>query len=269
MLVADPKYRRPISQKQLVLLGLLYKFRFVTTDLIAEWLKKDRSTIYESLYVLEQQGYIYKFYNKTYRLRDRPAVYCLAAKGIKYLRDNTKLDEKTLKNFYKNKRMGQPQDEEEQQKYDAYIDSCLLVFKYFLTLKRQTNNRFKIYTKWELNRDMFPTPPPELLLENESDNEPDYVLDIFAPGTFSWLLRKRINQHKDAEDERGEYSYPHVLLVAQNESTQKRLFKMTYENYSDFSFYLTQQDDLLNSTDGKVWIDMEESEEDEFVLVGL
>lgn len=110
--------------------------------------------------------------------------------------------------------------------------------------------------------------PPDLYLQSKKEDAPNYVLDIFAPGTYTWLLRKRIRQYQD-HAEQDEYRIPDVLFVAQNASTEKRLFKLTYENYEDFGFLLTQQELLLNSTDGRVWIDMENSEEDKIVQIAL
>lgn len=229
----------------------------MSVDLLAEYLSKDRSTIYESLFVLENQGYVGKFYDKTYRLLQKPATYYLATTGIRYLRENTGLDHTTLRNFYKNKNAT-----------PKLIDHCLLVGEIMLTLKRQTMGKFDVFTKYELDRHIAPMAPPDLYLQSKKDDAPNYVLDILAPGTFTWLLRKRIRQYQDYAGQ-DEYRIPDVLFVAQNASTEKRLFKQTYENYEEFRFLLTQQEILLNSRDGKVWIDMEEAEEDEIARTGL
>lgn len=258
MLVASPKYRRPLNSNQVRVLELCYKFRFVSVNLLAELLGKHRSSVYEGLYVLERQRYIGKRYDKTYRLAGKPASYYLASKGIRYLRENTGLDQTTLRNFYKNKSMRQ-----------EHVDHCLNVFRIALTLKKQVGNRFSIYTKYTLNRESFPSPLPELFLERKGNSDkPDYVLDIFEAGTFTWILRKRIRQHEDYADE-SNYRYPNVLFVAGNQSTEHRLFKLTYENYADFDYLITQQELLLDSEDGTVWIDVKESEEDEIVRVRL
>lgn len=257
VLVKSPKYRRPLNSNQVRLLSLCFKFRFVSVPLLAEWLGRDKSSIYEGLYVLEQQGYIGKRYDKTYRLAGRPASYYLASKGIRYLRENSGLDHTTLRNFYKNKNAS-----------TELVDHCLLVNNILLTLKRQTGNKFDIFTKYELDRKIAPMAPPDLYLQSKKEDMPNYVLDIFAPGTYTWLLRKRIRQYQDYAGQ-DEYRIPDVLFVAQNQSTENRLFKLTYENYEEFRFLLTQQEILLNSRDGKVWIDMEEAEEDEVVRTRL
>lgn len=170
MLVKNPKYHKRLSKKQLELLHILYKFRFVSTDLVAMLLSKDRSTIYEAFYVLEKQKIIHKFHDKTYRLRGRPAIYCLAKDGIRYLRQNTEMKDATLRNYYKNPKM----DEE-------YIDKCLNILILCLKLISIYGDSFDIYTKWQLNKEAFPSPPPELWLKRKQafSDELDYVLDIF------------------------------------------------------------------------------------------
>lgn len=254
MLVREPKYRRSVSSNLVSLLYILFKFRFGTSDLIAELVKKDRSTIYESLRTLEQQGYIHKFHDKTYRLRGRPAIYTLAAKGIKYLRDTSKVDETTLRNFYKNKRIAVENE--------PLMDHCLLVFRIFNVLKGQTGQTFSIYTKHELDKDDFVSPKPELYMQRQGKSQkPGYILDILPGGTMTWLLRKRLRQHQEFAEEY-EYLYPNVLLIAGNASTERRLFKQVEGAIQDFEFYITQQD-MLMSSDKKIWIDFMELDEDE------
>lgn len=260
MLGKEPKYRRPLSSNQARLLYILFKFRFGTSDLIAAVVKKDRSTVYESLRVLEKQGYIHKFHDSSYRLRGRPAVYTLAAQGIKYLRDNSEIDHTTLRNFYKNKRIAIENE--------SLVDHCLLVFRIFAVLKAQTGKKFSIYTKYELDKDDFVNPKPELWLQRRGNSQkPDYILDIFPAGTMTWLLRKRLRQHQDFADEY-EYLCPNVLLVAGNPNTEKRSFRQVEGAIQDFEFYITQQEMLVDGSK-KIWIDVAESEEDELERVGL
>jgi predicted transcriptional regulator len=260
VLVKEPKYRRPVSSNQVRLLYILFKFRFGTSDLIATLVKKDRSTVYESLRTLEKQGYIHKFHNSSYRLRGRPAIYTLAAKGIKYLRDTSKVDPTTLRNFYKNKRIAIENE--------PLVDQCLLVFRIFNLLKAQTGQTFSIYTKHELDKEDFVSPPPELWLQRQGKSQkPDYILDIFPAGTMTWLLRKRLRQHQEFAEEY-EYFYPNVLLVTGNPNTEKRIFKQVESAIQDFEFYITQQVMLIGH-DKEIWIDVVESDEDGFVRKDL
>lgn len=261
MIIKQPKYRRPLNSNQLQLLYVLYKFRFATTDLVAAKLKKDRSSIYESLHVLAQQGYVHKFYDKTYRLQGKAAVYTLASHGVRYLRTNTKLDQTTLRNFYKNKRMGIENEE--------YVSKCLLIFKIATIIQAQTGDQFSILTKYELNRELFIYPLPELYLQSRAKpRTPGYILDIFFSGTMTWLLKKRLAQHQDFA-ESSPYLYPDILLVTGNISTEKRLFKQAEHLTQAFKLYITQQELLLSNNDRKIWINVDTSDEDELIRATL
>jgi DNA-binding transcriptional ArsR family regulator len=139
VLVKAPKYRRPISLNQDKILKILFKFRFVSCDLLAKCLDKDRSTAYENLYVLVNQGYVIKKYDSSYRFRLRPAIYYLAAKGVRYLLDNSQLNPSTLKGMYQNG-----------SKDDEHIDRHLLVMRLSLAIRRLYPGQFDSFTKTEL-----------------------------------------------------------------------------------------------------------------------
>ena len=81
-----PKTRYKVSSNQELLLLYMLKYRFISSDVIADSIGKDRSTIYERLSVLVDQGYVVKLYDKTYRFRQRPVIYYLAPMGIRYLK---------------------------------------------------------------------------------------------------------------------------------------------------------------------------------------
>ena len=127
MLVKQPKYRKQLSKDQVKLLGVIGKFRFVTVPLLSEWRNKDKSTIYERLLVLTEQGYLHKTYDKRWKLLGKPAVYSLAAKGVKALRDKTDwFPEAVYKNQYKNRTASL-----------QLVDHSLDLFKLCVQLKKQ------------------------------------------------------------------------------------------------------------------------------------
>jgi DNA-binding PadR family transcriptional regulator len=269
MLNVNPKYRRPLSAKQVSLLQVVFKFRFVSSDLLAEYLGKDRSSVYENLYVLVKQEYIAKRYDQTYRLRQRPASYCLSTKGIRYLRENTNTSEKALRNMYKNKNID-----------ETLIDKCLLVMRIANTLHKQTNNKFDIVTKYELtDQEFFLRPLPDLYLSRKKPKKGhkfDYTLDIFEPNLPTWVLRKRLRDYQEHcyEAELEDNEYPNVLLVASNDSTERRLHKQFKYSMQDFEVYVTTLERLLNPENihKPVWKDdtFDEDDEDEEVeLRGL
>lgn len=258
VLVKEPKYRKPLNAKQIKLLLCIYKFRFISVPLLAEFLDKDKSTVYENLYVLHKQGYIGKRYDKTYRLQGRPAEYYLVAKGLRYLREHTDVNQATLRNMYKNKNAS-----------ESIVSHCLLVMTIYLKIEHDYPRIFKIHTRSELGGyDWFIRPLPYLYLKRRraSQNKPNsYVLDIFEPNLPRFVLARRLRTHQEQADtdwdtdEHGDY--PFILLLAQNASTELRLLALIEGMIQDFELYTVTQERLLESEAGhEIWRDAFEEE---------
>lgn len=70
------KYRRPLNPEQLAVLQWLYQYRFSTSKQLVTHLRKPNlKAIQNKLQILEQQGFISKHYDKTYKLAGRAAEY--------------------------------------------------------------------------------------------------------------------------------------------------------------------------------------------------
>jgi predicted ArsR family transcriptional regulator len=90
-----PKYRRPLNETQIEVLRLLYWLRFGTCGQIAKYLEKtDIKQVQKKLKILEDQGCISKRYEKSYKLRGRPAEYYLTPKGGRLLQAYDRKDTK-------------------------------------------------------------------------------------------------------------------------------------------------------------------------------
>jgi hypothetical protein len=200
-----------------------------------------------------------KRYDSSYKQIGQPASYCLSAQGIRYLMqlDSQYHNRSTLLDFYRNPSIS-----------DEKISAYSFVFDLFLILKKQTGQQFSVYTRYEFDRSLHPYPPPLLKLEDAHPDNNDFVLDFIEAYTPTWQIRRRIRQH-EAKAEESEYLYPNILFIAGNESTEKRLFKLTNENYNDFDYSLTQLSMLLSSKDGVVWIDMDASDDENFIRTTL
>ncbi len=244
----EPKTRYHISKSQIELMLYLLKYRFINSDLLAEVLKKDRSTIYERLSVLVKQGYIAKQYDSTFRLRGRSATYCLAPAGIRYLKHH---DYERTQLHYKNKNFT-----------DEQIDIQLLYIKIWLILRQHYPDKFYGYTKYQLNPSDYIKPTPHLKLEGKTNKIPDYLVEVFPAFTMSWRIRKRINMHCEMAND-SEFTYPHLLLIAGNISTEKRIIKMTADLYAGFDIFTTSLDRLI-SGENDIWLRPEDVYLDEY-----
>jgi hypothetical protein len=265
MLVKRPKYRKQLSKDQLKFLGITCKFRFVTVPLLSEWRGKDKSTIYERLLVLTDQGYLHKTYDKSWKLLGKPAVYSLAAKGIKTLRDNTDwFPEAVYKNQYKNRSAS-----------SQLVDHSLDLFKLCVQLKKQYGETLELFSKSEITKyeGLFISPLPDLYIRKESKKDGQdahYQLERIEAGTFTWILRKRINAHQEWFDENNEEDwgfeddYPTLLLLCGNASTEKRIHRLTDDSMMDFETRTTTRE-RLESGKQKVWLRYYDEDEMEFI----
>jgi hypothetical protein len=205
--------------------------------------------------VLTSQKYISKSYDSSYRLPPKPATYALAKKGIRYLREATDLSQTALRNMYKNGTASEP-----------LVEHSLEIFKLCIQLQRQYADQFDIFTKSELSKyDQFLRPLSDLWLRRKkpTDDMPDsYLIEFIEAGTMSWIIRKRIQAHQDFFDEQDEEDYPYVLLIAGNNSTERRTQLLLENVFADFEFWTTTTERLAVSS-LEIWKEVFEDDEDD------
>jgi hypothetical protein len=140
-----------------LILALLYKFRFGTTELLAESLDmKDKSFIFRRLVTLQEQDYLARHYGSSYKLRGQLAAYYLLPKGLRILQEYRQLDgldDKAIKNSYKNKNAS-----------EQFISNSLILYRLH---NRLTSNygKLQFFAKPELTTyEYFPKPLPDAFL---------------------------------------------------------------------------------------------------------
>ncbi len=252
-----PAKKQSLTRSQTMLLLLLQKFRFLTTDLAAVVALKDRSTLYERFALLVSRGYAVKRYDSSYRLAQKAARYSLSVAGIAYLRKHTKLPESSLRRHYGN-----------QAAEEGLVDAHIQAVERYLLLQ-QALPHHNLFTNYELTKDEAIRPFPHVYAQPKSQDGTCYFLDYFPPFTASWLLRRRLSQHQTAEEDDDVYIYPHVLLVAGNQSTERRLFSMSEPMIQDFRLYITCDELLHDPSCTRPWIDVNESDSDEYLRISL
>lgn len=244
----ETKKSYKLSNQQVLLLHTIFKYRFITSDLLAGLLHKDRSTIYERLAVLVEQGYIVKKYESSYRIDRRPATYYLAPAGIRYLKSRG-IERTQI--HYKNKDMTESQ-----------IDEYYRYPQYSMAIHRNYPDTFRTQTKYQLDPENYLRPMPWLLFVPDNDDTPEYFMEYIPAGELSWIIRKRINAHIAYADEEADYTYPYLLLVAGNDNTEKRIVKMSEELYWDSQLFTTTEARLLSGKKD-IWLRPEDVDWDE------
>lgn len=246
MTPTNPKYRRKLNPAQLEVLKLLYRFRFASSDVIAQYFGKSSGVfVYKRLKILQEQGYIIKRFDSSYRIQGKPATYCLSPMGGRMLQENEPHDTTiNIKGLYKNKTNS-----------EAFVRRCIDMFTIHNQLKASYGDALKFFTKSETSAyDYFPQPLPDAYfrLKNPKQAEQFFISQCYRSQPFFTLAHEVKKFIEYAElgdwDETGT-NLPVMLLVCESYSLQKRLQKFIASalNSSDdeAKFALTTQAVLI------------------------
>ncbi len=253
------KSYKPLNNKQIEVLNILYRFRFGTSELIA--LIMNQSTIYTRtrLNRLLDQDYIARNYDSSYKLRGIAANYYLTPKAIKLLKNNNKLDQKGLHLLYYNKRASA-----------KFIKHWLDIFRIYLKLMELYKNKLEFFTSTEItNQDQFPRPKLDSYLTINNSN---YFLELLDNSMSYTLLKRKVNKHiKHYETEELKGDYPTILLICSTEAIKAMITK--YLRYTldkmgidELEFLITTKKQLLKQKDNKqtIWRAMMGEDEELF-----
>lgn len=253
------KTEKKLTRKQLELLKLTYRFRFVTSKTVAAYYKQSYLRVARvQLNQLCDRGYLAKRHDSSYRLRNRPAEYYLTPKATPLLRYKlTKPSERELKQSYARPTAS-----------PRFIDCSLALFDIYLNMKLLYGSRLSFFTKPQLNLDVFeyfPQPLPNVFITIDAgtNKECSFFVEYFDDEVSIGIHgRKIVNYMKYKES--GEWDktgrdFPTVIIICQSPAMFKRAEKRTryYENqeYSDISFRLISLDKLekLDSVKKHAW----------------
>lgn len=254
----QPTKHKSLNSKQIRILKLLFKFRYITPSLLLQYKQASSlSSLREALRILEDQEYIAKRYLKSYKLQGKGARYYLATKAIKRMRDDHAIDETALHAMYKNKTVS-----------ETFADHHLDIFTAFMCLSTSYPEMFSIYTKYELGGlDYFLTPAPDLYLSRVDPVEGignDFLLDLFTDTQF-FIIKKRFDQyieHYESGDWEAENktAYPIILIACSDARTEEKIqlhVEKVFDNsgIDDMKVYTTTTKALLASTygDHAIW----------------
>lgn len=247
----ETKRRRKLNSEQIEVLRLLYKFRFGTNDLFAQYFgKKDRSFVYKRLKILHEQGLVGKRFDSSYRLLGRPAAYYLNPEGARTLQEALGL-EVNIKAIYKDKSVS-----------EQFVSRSLGLFAIHNRLKSEYGDSLKFFTRSDLNRedyDYFLQPLPDAYVRLD---DKQFFLDIFYDTEPSFVAKRRIRQYikydEDGDWVATETELPKVIAVCESKGLAKRVQKYMAKALDDawpdseVSFVFTTKPELM-ATSQRVW----------------
>jgi DNA-binding HxlR family transcriptional regulator len=211
-----------ITQKQFIILKLLYRFRFISSDLVAKTTGIQKSTINKRLQLLVELRYIGRRYEPNYHLLRKHASYYLLTEGIKALKalPGTKYSPAILRNINKDK-----------QASDQFIDHSLDVYGVYCVLRDRYGNDMQFFTRSQLaGLDHFPKKLPDAYIQlGRGSDKKHFFLDVLHEGQPFFLSTRKVIQYIDyarkADWSITNTELPKILLICDSPALQKRLTK--------------------------------------------
>ena len=258
-----------ITPKQLEILILLYRYRFLNRKHIQEFLNhKDPKRINAWLKDLTQKNITGRKYS--YRLKEntKPAVYHLATKSLRILKGRKGINDKLLGRVYRDKTRS-----------ERLIGHSTLLADVYFYLQSQASYDKQIlhfFTKADLSTHYYlpyNRPDAYIALEDNRQNIKRYFLEIVDEGTPRFMLRNRVSTYLEYYEggnwqTKTGHPFPSILIICPNVNIKNFLHKhinqtLEQEAQDEISFFLTTREEVVHSQmKHNVWQKVEDIEED-------
>ena len=246
---------KDINLKQIAILILLYRFRFLNTKQIQKLLgHKDPSTVQGWLADLVQKQYVYSNYDRTkFGKNTKPSVFHLLPKAIQVLKEQEDCDEKELKKIYG-----------EAERSEGFINDCLFIADMYLKLKDQVSKTTEVHfsTKVDLcGYDYFPDPLPDAYIALKEKRKTDryfvLLLEEKAP-KYSYMdkLKKYMDYLETNEWKSNTKNalFPSILVICPDFPKKRFVERYIKDNSPKEPFYLTTKNQVrLKGIKSDIW----------------
>jgi hypothetical protein len=233
-----------LTKKQLEILILLYRFRFLNRSHIQKLLNhKQISQINIWLKNLYDKKIIGRNYSNKLGDNIKPAIYYLATKSKNHLTVQLEEDDKLMKRIYGEKNRSK-----------NFINHCLLSADFYLDLKKSSESEeIFFYTKIDLiNHDYLPSNHPDAYVATKKNKRiKRYFFEIIDEGTPRFIIRSKIKQYLEYYNDNTwqevtNHPFPKILILCPNDLIKKYLHSfipriMIEENQEEINFYLSTE----------------------------
>ncbi|HTE22138.1 MAG TPA: replication-relaxation family protein [Candidatus Limnocylindria bacterium] len=234
-------HKSKLNDKQIHILKLTYKFRYLTTNNLARRLNITHNSAYSALTILNETGYLGKLYDKSYKFAGKSARYYLTPDAVKFLSGKEHgLSKKVLLTRRR-----------EAEKSTDFIDLQVELFKLYLDIKDTASDELVALTATEMGTlKGFIWPYPGLYVQNRTTGKQSFI--ELTDGQHLFLAKKRIRryiQHYESDNWEGD-KYPEVVIVRSRESERKQLDWYIKQQLEDK--YLDESDIRIRAVSGQV-----------------
>lgn len=201
--------------------------------------KRDIKVVQKKLKILEEQEYVGKRYEKSYKLQGKPAEYYLTPKGARLLSKRSepesranKVTEQGIKNLYKNATVSLD-----------YVAHCLKVFEVSLWLCELYGERLQFFTRMQLIPfDYLPSWRPDGFINLKRSVQDKgalkrFFLDIWE-GTRPFFVSVKKARSYITYSESGNWpvddaKFPIMLILCDTEHNETKLRRQIRKALSD------------------------------------
>jgi len=222
-MVASEKEVKLTAQQQRVL-KLLFKFRFVSAQLLSLVMGIRRVSVYEVLEKLVSRGLVTKVYKNEYRIHGRPAYYYLNKTGVTAVRKLMDVKESVVHALYKN-----------EEATEEFIEHCLKLTLLYTSIMPSLPDNSDIFTKTEINRyKQFPKNRPDLYIRTPDGQE---AIVVLADNKPPYIIRKRLDEIiTHSEDEGWDGDYPRICFVFNDDNAKNSFLYTTRKKLESAGF---------------------------------
>ena len=237
-----------VTNKQLEILLLLYRYRFLTRTHIQQFLNhKNHSLITRWLKDLTDKQIINRIYKKTIPNINKPAIYYLATKSRSILKEQKECNPDLLNRVYR-----------EKYRSEAFRQHWLFIadlYFHFQKAAKQNNSTSTFYITTDLSEVAYAPLPDAYIVIKKGNKTNRYFLDLMDNRPM-FLVRKRVDQYINyCEAGYWQDNYPHplpkVLLICPTTRTQESLSKYISDQLemedTEISFFLGLKSDITRN----------------------
>lgn len=201
------KVQKLTGQQQRIL-KLLFKFRFVSSGLLADVMGIHRVSVYGVLEQLVSKGLVTKVYKSTFRIDRKPAYYYLNKTGVTTVRKLMDVKESVVHALYKNDEIT-----------DEFVDHSMKLMKCYVAIMKHLPEGSEIFSRTEINRfRQFPKTRPDMYVRTPDGQEAIVVMTDDKP---LYIVRKRLEEIlAHSEDEAWDGDYPRICFILRNDSAR-------------------------------------------------
>lgn len=251
-----------ITNKQIEILKLIYRFRFLNSTQIQQFLNhKDKMRINLWLKDLHNKQYINRIYSNKIGDNTKPAIYYSGGNLFKYVRSHFDYGEKYLKNIYRDSERSRSFIENQMLLADICLDLIDINSKGGIQYEFETAADVTSSSKYFFMESLSPQ-----LIINKNNNR-QYILALLDSNMPKYMVKKKIKNYielfyENAWEENVGKQFPTILFACESKALlifakkTARYLLADYQNPEDLELWFGMNEDIEeHGIDAEVWED--------------